>query len=50
MKGTLATKMDEGRPRVSQDLEKETVQSQIKRDKQGLIWQNMGQTEGVGAI
>ena len=46
VKGTIGTKRDEGRPRVSQ----ETVQSQIKRDKQGLIWQNMGQTEGVGAI
>ena len=27
VKGTLATKMDKGRPRVNQDLEKETVQS-----------------------
>ena len=34
----------------NKDLEIETVQSQIKRDKQGLIWKNMGQTEGVGAI
>ena len=35
VKGTIATKRDKGRYRVSQDLEKETVQSQIKRDKQG---------------
>ena len=47
IKALTLEELQKGRPRVSQDLERETVQSQIKRDEQGPIWQNMQRTEGI---